>query len=223
MKILSAEQIRELDQYTIENEPISSLDLMERAATTCVDFLLKNEPLIAGKTIKIFVGQGNNGGDGLVIARHLSEKGYSVFVYCPQTNNNPTVDFVQNLERLQKQDKAIIFYINSAECFPTINQNDIIIDALFGSGLTRKVEGILADLIAHINQWSSMTIAIDIPSGLFCDKPSMENEQSIIKANITLSFLPMKMAFMFPENKTFCGKIEYLDIGLLYEQYIQML
>jgi NAD(P)H-hydrate epimerase len=214
MKILSAEQIRELDRFTIENEPVSSINLMERAATACVDFLLKNKHLIAGKTIKIFAGKGNNGGDGLVIARQLAENGFPVWVYYPKSDNHPTKDFAQNFERLQQQGKVPITDISNSDCFPTINKNDVIIDALFGSGLTRKVEGFMAELIAHINKESCMTIAIDIPSGLFCDKSSKENEQCIIKANITLSFLPVKLAFMFQENKLFCGKIEYLEIGL---------
>jgi NAD(P)H-hydrate epimerase len=217
MIFLTAEQIRKLDQFTIENEPISSIDLMERAASKCVAYLLKNEHLIAGKTIKIFVGQGNNGGDGLVIARQLAQKGFSVFVYCLQTGNNPTADFAQNLTRLHQQGKVTITHIDCVESFPIINQNDVVIDALFGLGLTRKLEELPAELIAHINKGSCMTISVDLPSGLFCDKTSKENEPFIIKANITLSFLPVKLAFMFQENKLFCGTIEYLDIGLSQE------
>jgi len=217
MKILSAEQVHELDKYTIENEPISSIDLMERAATACVDFLLKSKHLIAGKAIKIFAGQGNNGGDGLVIARQLAEKDFSVSVYCPQIGNTSTTDFAQNFDRLHRQNKATIIHIDSIECFPVITSTDVIIDALFGSGLTRKAEGLTANLIAHINKKSCMTIAIDIPSGLFCDKTSKENKQFIIKAHITLTFLPVKFAFLFQENKPFCGTIEYLEIGLSQE------
>jgi len=221
MTILSAPQIRELDQFTIENEPISSIDLMERAATACVDYLLNNEKLIAGKTIKVFAGQGNNGGDGLVMARHLAEKGYGVSAFCVQTANKPTDDFLQNLQRLQNQGKVSITNIAHSNSFPTINENNAVIDTLFGSGLTRKVEGVMAELIAFINKQSKMTIAIDIPSGLFCDKTSEENGNAIIKAHLTLSFLPVKQAFLFQENKSFYGEIVYLDIGLLLDDYLK--
>jgi NAD(P)H-hydrate epimerase len=221
MTILSAEQIRELDRFTIENEPIASIDLMERAASSCVDYLLKNKKLIAGKTIKIFAGQGNNGGDGLVIARQLAEKEYEVSVHCIQTANKPTDDFLQNLKRLQNQGKVSITNIAHSNSFPNIYESDAVIDTLFGSGLTRKVEGLMAELIAFINKQSGMTIAIDIPSGLFCDKTSEENKNAIIKAHLTLSFLPVKRAFLFQENKSFYGEIVYLDIGLLLDDYLK--
>jgi NAD(P)H-hydrate epimerase len=193
---------------------------MERAATSCVDYLLRNEKLIAGKTIKIFTGQGNNGGDGLVIARHLAEKGYAVCVYCVQTANKPTDDFLQDLIRLQNQGKASITNIAHSNSFPNIYESDAVIDTLFGSGLTRTVEGVMAELIALINKQSGMTIAIDIPSGLFCDRTSEENENASIKAHLTLSFLPVKRAFLFPESKSLYEEIVYLDIGLLLDEYL---
>ena len=214
MKILSSQQIRELDKFTIENEPIASIDLMERAASACVDYLLRNEHLIAGKTIKIFTGCGNNGGDGMVIARQLAEKGYCVYVYCVRTINKNTNDFIVNRDRLQQQGKATIIDIDSTDCIPQLYEKDVIIDAILGSGLTRRVEGIMADLIERINKTSYMTISIDIPSGLYCDKTSAENESFIIKANLTLSFLPVKLALLFEENHPYYGKVEYLDIGL---------
>lgn len=219
MKILSSEQIRELDRFTIENEPIASIDLMERAASACVNYLFENKHLIDGKIIKVFAGCGNNGGDGLVIARQLAEKGYTVYFYCVKTINKHTDDFLCNLKRLQKQNKAHIIDINSSADIPQLDENDVIIDAILGSGLTRQVEGIMADLIEHINRMSSMTISIDIPSGLYCDKTSKENDVFIVKAHITLSFLPVKLAFLFQENYLYYGKVEYLDIGLS-QQYI---
>jgi len=219
MKILSSQQIRELDQFTIENAPITSMDLMERAASACVDYLLKHDHLITGKTVKVFAGRGNNGGDGLVIARQLVEKGYSVHVYCVRTINKHTDDFLLNLERLQNQGKATIADIDSSDCIPQLYESDVVIDAILGSGLTRPVEGLIADLIEHINKNAYMTIAVDIPSGLYCDKTSLENDRFIINADITLSFLPVKLALLFQENHPYYGKVEYLDIGLS-PQYI---
>ncbi|MCL2511039.1 MAG: NAD(P)H-hydrate dehydratase [Bacteroidales bacterium] len=219
MKILSSEQIRELDKFTIENEPIASIDLMERAASTCVDYLLENEHLIAGKTIKVFAGRGNNGADGLVIARHLAERGYSVYAYCVRTINRHTDNFTTNRERLQQQGIATIVDIDSSDDIPQLYESDVVIDAILGSGLTRQVEGLMANLIEHINKVSYMTISVDIPSGLYCDETSVKNARFIIKANITLSFLPVKLAFLFQENHLYYGKITYLDIGLS-QQYI---
>ncbi|MCL2040677.1 MAG: NAD(P)H-hydrate dehydratase [Bacteroidales bacterium] len=214
MKILSSQQIRELDQFTIANEPIASIDLMERAASACVDYLFENDHLILGKTIKVFAGRGNNGGDGLVIARKLAEEGYPVYVYCVRTINKHTDDFFLNLERLQQQGKATIVDIDSSDCIPQLYENDVVIDAMLGSGLTRPIEGLMADLIEHINKNAYMTIAVDIPSGLYCDRTSLENGRYIIKANLTLSFLPVKLAFLFQENHPYYGEVECLDIGL---------
>jgi len=185
-----------------------------------VDYLLKNEHLLNGKTIKIFAGGGNNGGDGLVIARQLAEKGYLVHVYCVQTNNQHSDNFTHNLQRVQEQGKTPIINIENYDAIPQLYENDVVIDAIFGSGLTRPVEGLMANLIEHINKTSSMTIAVDIPSGLYCDKTSIENARSIIKANITLSFLPVKLAFLFQENYIYYGKVVYLNIGLS-PQYIR--
>ena len=219
MKILSSEQIRELDKLTIENEPIASIDLMERAASACVDYLLQNEHFIDGKTIKVFAGRGNNGADGLVIARRLAERGYSVYAYCVRTINRHTDNFTINRKRLQEQGIATIIDMDSSDDIPQLYESDVVIDAILGSGLTRQVEGLMATLIEHINKMSYMTISVDIPSGLYCDSTSVKNARFIIKANITLSFLPVKLAFLFQENHPYYGKITYLDIGLS-QQYI---
>jgi NAD(P)H-hydrate epimerase len=214
MKILSLEQIRELDQFTIEEKPITSIELMERAATLCVEYLLKHSFLIENKTIKVFVGRGNNGGDGLVIARQLAEKGYSVFVYCVRTINKHTSNFLYNRERLEKQNKVTIIDIDSSDDIPQLYENDVVIDAILGSGLKRPAETPISDLIEHINKMAYKVIALDIPSGMYCDKSSMKHQRSVIRADITLTFLPVKLAFLFQENYALCGAIKLLDIGL---------
>src|SRR5512138_1764404 len=145
MKILNSAQIREWDKYTIANEPITSIKLMERAAVACVKWLEHNE--FTGKQFTLFCGKGNNGGDGLAIARLLSSKNNSVTVYILETGIPGTDDFQQNLTRLKKKPTADIHYIQSEENFHEFTYGEIIIDALFGSGLNRPVEGLAQKLI----------------------------------------------------------------------------
>lgn len=212
MKILSRDQIRKLDQYTIENEPIKSIDLMERAAVACVGYLLENKHLIEGKTIKIFAGRGNNGGDGLAIARILAEHGYSVVVYLVRTISKRSDDFLANLKRLEEQSKVQTIELNDSGSIPQLYEEDVVIDAIFGSGLNKPIEGFNADLIERINTAAYHVISIDVPSGLYCDTSSIEH--AVVNADMTLTFLPVKLAFLFQENSHHCGKIVYLDIGL---------
>ncbi len=215
MKILTAQQIHEWDAYTIANEPISSIDLMERAAEACVDYLLQTD--LYGKSFKIFCGKGNNGGDGLAIARQLINKGNYVSTYIIEFGAVGTNDFQINLQRLHELTTNIHF-IQSEEFFPEIGKDDIVIDALYGSGLNRPLKDLSAMLVEFINKSSSNIIAIDVPSGLFIDKSSHEN--SIIKANTTLTFQCLKLCFLVAENADYIGRTKVLDIGL-YPQFLQ--
>ncbi|MFC0775678.1 NAD(P)H-hydrate dehydratase [Terrimonas alba] len=210
MKLFSAEQIRQWDQYTIQNEPVSSIDLMERATAKCVDWLERND--FVGKPFHIFCGKGNNGGDGLAIARMLAAMQCSVTVYILEFGHKGTNDFQINLARLHQQPEVGIRFIQTEEQFHSINVDEIIIDALFGSGLNRGLEGVTAKLVDHINQSGCKIIAIDIPSGLFTDRSS--RGQTIIKADHTLSFQCYKKAFLVAENSEFIGDVHILDIGL---------
>src|SRR4051812_17408607 len=130
MKIFSAAQIRQWDAYTIEQEPISSIDLMERAAAACFDWLCKKFP--GNNRYSIFCGTGNNGGDGLAIARMLLRTGNTVSVYILEGEKRSN-DFSENLDRLNTLNAAIQF-INNTD-FHVIPTGTIVIEALFGSGL----------------------------------------------------------------------------------------
>jgi ADP-dependent NAD(P)H-hydrate dehydratase / NAD(P)H-hydrate epimerase len=210
MKILSAEDIRLWDQYTIQHEPVTSIDLMERAAAKCVDWLEEN---IHGDIhYTIFCGKGNNGGDGLAIARMLAAKNYPVTIYILEFGHKGTPDFQTNLARLHQTQGAEILFIQTEKSFHELDSNQVIIDALYGSGLNRKLEGVTACLVDHINSHSNQTIAIDIPSGMFTDRSSKDNP--IVKANHTLSFQCLKPAFLVAENEGCTGEIHILDIGL---------
>ncbi|MBL7741806.1 MAG: NAD(P)H-hydrate dehydratase [Chitinophagaceae bacterium] len=210
MKILNAEDIRLWDQYTIQHEPVSSIDLMERAAGKCVEWL--EEHIRGDIHYTIFCGKGNNGGDGLAIARMLARKNYPVTVCILEFGHKGTDDFQSNLARLHQAEGADIRFIQSKDNFHSLEKNEVIIDALFGSGLNRKLEGVTAELVEHINNSGCKVISIDIPSGMFVDRSSKGN--SIVCADHTLSFQCLKPAFLVAENAGYTGQLHILDIGL---------
>jgi NAD(P)H-hydrate epimerase len=214
MKIFSANQIRNWDQYTIEHEAIASIDLMERAATKCVEWLEVNG--YSKKQFTIFCGKGNNGGDGLAMARILAQKGNKIVVYILEFGHKGSRDFQINLERLH-QDPSIDIHFVQAENNLHELKDVIVIDALFGSGLSRPLDGITEKLVGHINKSGCEIISVDIPSGMFVDSSSKGN--TIIKAKHTLSFQCYKPAFLVAENAEYIGQVHILDIGLSKEFY----
>ena len=209
MKIFSASQIKAWDAYTIEHEPVSSTELMERAAKACTTWLIQNFDTTT--PFKIFCGRGNNGGDGLAIARLLLESKFSVSTYISETGSKGSEDFQINLRRLKKSSKNI-YFVQSPESFPEIKKDDIVIDALFGTGLNKPPAGIYQKLIQYLDDSGSEIISIDIPSGLYADKSSGEN--TIIRSRYTLSFQQRKLSFLLAENEPYCGEVIILDIGL---------
>ena len=214
MQILSAEQIRLWDEFTIRKEPISSIDLMERAASSCVAWLDENKFL--DRDFHIFCGKGNNGGDGLAIARLIAAKECSVIVYILEFGHKGTEDFQLNLARLHETEVEIRF-IQTEENIFEFKKEDILIDSLFGSGLNRPLEGRTANLIKQLNASGNSIISIDIPSGLSVDQPTKGN--NIIRADHTLSFQTYKLNFLLPENAKYAGEIYILDINLHPEFY----
>lgn len=210
MKILSAADIRAWDQYTMEQEPITSINLMERAATECTRWLLKQYP--DAPSFAVFCGKGNNGGDGLAIARMLMENNYPVTVYILEFGHKGTDDFQTNLARLHALASADIRFIQSEEHFHPFLPGQVIIDALYGSGLNRALNDVTAHLVEHINRSGRAIVSIDIPSGLFVDRSSKDN--TIVKAQHTLGFQCYKPAFLAAENAAYTGEVHILDIGL---------
>ncbi|MBS1512257.1 MAG: NAD(P)H-hydrate dehydratase [Bacteroidetes bacterium] len=210
MKIFSAAQIKQWDAATMANEPIASVDLMERAAGKCTEWILQHYTNIVH--FHIFCGKGNNGGDGLAIARMLLQKGYIATTYILEFGHKGSEDFQINLERLHEITTHIHF-LQSADFFPSIEHPDeLIIDALFGTGLNKPLTGISAALVAHINTLSVPVLSIDLPSGLFADHTSVGN--LVVHASHTLSFQSYKLSFLLPENEKYCGEIHLLPIGL---------
>lgn len=217
MKILPIENVREADDYTIRHEPILSADLMERAAAQCYKWIKKRIKKSSG--IKIVAGPGNNGGDGLVIARMLAQKEFRVEVIILRFSEKESDDFRINYDRL-KGEKVNILEINDERNFPEIDEGDVIVDAIFGSGLSKPVKGFVAEVIKMINSSKARVIAIDTPSGLFADQTSVDSGGAIIEADYTLSFQFPKLAFLFPENDSFVGEWTILPIGL-HDEFIR--
>lgn len=210
MKIFSADQIRQWDQYTIQHEPISSFDLMERASNCFVQWFQAKYPN-EDRLVSIFCGTGNNGGDGLAVARLLHEHHYRVEVIHCQIGK-ATVDCEKNFQKLQQLGFVHINSLKKNDSLPVISANSIVIDAIFGSGLNRPIEGYWSEVVNYINTQSQETIAIDIPSGLYSDQSSLTN--TTVKANFTLSFERPKLAFLFPENYAAAGSWDFRSIGL---------
>ncbi|MEJ7767343.1 MAG: NAD(P)H-hydrate dehydratase [Chitinophagaceae bacterium] len=209
MLILSPDQIKQWDQYTIEHEPIASIDLMERAVLKCLNWLE-----IAGycqQPFVIYCGKGNNGGDGLALARMLSLTQLSVKVFILEFDYKGSVNFQENLTRLQ-QTPVEISFIQNEDSLQPLPASAIVIDALFGSGLNRQLDAVPTRLIEHINKSGNEVIAIDLPSGMFAHASSKGG--AVIEASHTLSFQCYKLAFLLPENEANFGEIHILDIGL---------
>ena len=214
MKIFSASQIRNWDAFTIRNEPVSTIDLMERAAAASAEWILQHSK--PSSSIKVFCGKGNNGGDGLAIARMLIWQKLPVAIYVVETRSQGTDDFNINLARL-REITSDIHFLESVEAFPLIKQEEFIIDALFGTGLNKRTTGLFQQLILHLNNSKAKIISVDMPSGLFTDKSSKGN--TVTRASYTLSFQSKKLAFLLEENESYVGSVVILDIGLSKEYY----
>lgn len=213
MKILSSEQIKVCDAFTIKNEPISSIDLMERAAMACIKHIVKNASI--DSEFIIFCGKGNNGGDGLAIARFLIKRNYNVKVNVINHSENASEDFTINLTRLNELKPDAISIINKEEDLKPIEitSNTIVIDALFGTGLNKPLFGITASLVNFINASKVFVISIDMPSGLYADKPN-DDTDTIMQSSVTLSFQFPKLSFLMPQNGIYVPEFEVLDIAL---------
>ncbi|MGE0590294.1 MAG: NAD(P)H-hydrate dehydratase [Cyclobacteriaceae bacterium] len=207
LKILNSAQIKEWDAFTIKNEPIASIDLMERACQAFTKWF--TEQFDATKKIGIVCGTGNNGGDGLGIARMLHDLGFGVQVWITKDTVLESADFKTNKERL-------IGKLTTAELSGTIAYNqfddcDILIDGVFGSGLNRPVEGLYVQVVRAINDSPATRVCIDIPSGMFADQAT---NTPCVKADFTVTFQAPKLGFLLPENAERVGELVVVDIGL---------
>ncbi len=212
MKIFSKEQIYKGDKLTAKKQNISSTELMERAGTQIFNWL-HFRMQGAQVPIHIFCGIGNNGGDGLVVARHLIIHGYNVKTYVVNCSDKRSKDFLVNYDRIKETTKKWPDMLACESDFPEIDKDDIIVDAVFGIGLNRPANAWVQSLFQHFKKSGAFTLAIDVPSGVYTDKAT-ENEEGVVWANYTLSFQSPKLVFFLPDTAKFCGQWEVLDIGI---------
>lgn len=213
MKIFTSNQIRELDKYTIDNEPIKSIDLMERAAKALCQAI--TEECDKSSPIVVFAGPGNNGGDALAVSRLLAERGYSVSVYLFNISNKLSSDCNENKLRALECKKIKSFTEVTREFdTPNLTSSTVVIDGLFGTGLTKPLEGGFPSLVKFINQSPCRVISIDMPSGLMAESNTYNIHSNIIRANVTLTLQMKKLAFFFADNQQYIGKLRVLDIRL---------
>ncbi|WP_323787639.1 NAD(P)H-hydrate dehydratase [Psychroserpens sp.] len=212
MKIFSKEQIYEGDRLTAEKQNITSTELMERAGIQIFNWLhIRMQG--AQVPIHVFCGIGNNGGDGLVVARHLITHGYNVKTYIVNCSDKRSKDFLVNYDRIKETTKEWPIMLTCKEEFPQIHKDDIIIDAVFGIGLNRSVDEWVTQLFMHFRTSQAYTLSIDIPSGAFTDKV-VDNENSVVWSNHTLSFQSPKLIFFLPDTAKFSLQWEVIDIGI---------
>jgi NAD(P)H-hydrate epimerase len=217
MKIFPTATIKQLDAYTIEHEPIASIDLMERAAQAIANELISQWPDKDDIRFVIFAGPGNNGGDALAVARLLASNGYQPEVYLFNTTGKLSPDCEANRDRLTSIAGVDFHEVITQFTPPQLTEDDVIIDGLFGSGLNKPLSGGFASLVKFINAAGATVVSIDIPSGLMGEDNSSHNMEAVVKADYTLSLQFPKLAFLFAENEPYVGAWKVLDIGLSKE------
>lgn len=212
MKLFTCKQIAAIDQLTMKLEPISSIDLMERASGEVADWIIQN--IGNDRPFVFFVGPGNNGGDALAVARMLGWCKFNCTVYLVSLGRELKGDPAINLQRLEEQDKVVVKRIDSEESIPDLSSGVIVIDGIFGSGLNKPLDGLAKSIVGQINRSGATVISIDMPSGLFGEDNSHNDLSGVIRANYTLTFQMPKLSFLFAENNPFVGDLQVLPIGL---------
>lgn len=211
LPLLNSAQIRDADAYTISHEPIASIDLMERAATAFVEAFYHHFPQNTSK-IAVYCGTGNNGGDGLAIARILHQFGYDkIDVKVARFSDRSTDDFNTNLERLKAKGISIK-ELKPGEAFGKENA-EIIIGALLGTGLNKPLAGDFKRLVEYLNSLNRTVVSVDVPTGLFTDG-KIPAEAIVLKSDLVITFQQPKINFLLPESGLSIGNWEAVDIGI---------
>ncbi len=215
MKILTAAQMREVDRLTVARAQISNLTLMENAGTSVAAFLVGKFPDVARRKIVVLCGKGNNGGDGFVVARKLRDLEAQPSVILFEAFESVQGDAKTNMARWQDSRGSLRSVRNTEyweSCKKILEGADIVIDALLGTGLRGAVEGLLAQVIADVNEAKpGIVVAVDIPSGLSAD--SKEVPGPAISADYTLTFTAPKMGMISPPASELVGKLIVRAIG----------
>lgn len=212
IKIPTASQMRELDADTVKKEAISPLDLMERAATAVAQAIMSEWD--SHTPILVFAGSGNNGGDALAVARILYEQGYNVEAYLFNIGGKLSPECQANRKRISECSGLSFTEVTTQFEPPRIEAGMLVVDGLFGTGLSRPLEGGFAQLVALINMSPANVVSVDMPSGLMCEDNSSNNRSHIVRATLTLTFQLPKLSLLLADNQMFVGRLRVLDIGL---------
>ena len=217
MKIFTSAQIHELDSYTIEHEPVKSIDLMERAARALTQAITSRWD--SQVPVVVFAGPGNNGGDALAVARMLVDRDYKVQVFLFNISDHLSADCAENKKRLQDYKKAKGLLTEVTEQFdpPLLEHGMLVVDGLFGSGLNKPLTGGFASLVKYINASAAEVVSIDMPSGLMTEDNTYNVRTNIVRATLTLTLQMKKLSMLFAENQVFIGQLQVLDIQLSQE------
>jgi hydroxyethylthiazole kinase-like uncharacterized protein yjeF len=211
LPLLVSKQIREADAYTIAHEPISSIDLMERASKAFVGWFI-NHFQDKKQTIAVYCGTGNNGGDGLAIARILCDHGYcNIDVKICRFSDKTSDDYNANFKRLKSAKVAFQTLKNGSETPP--EAAEIIIDAMLGSGLNKPLAGDYKKLVEYLNSLQKIVVAVDVPTGFYTDGEVPKNAV-VIKADRVITFQQPKINFLLPESGPYINFCEVVKIGL---------
>lgn len=213
MKIFPSKEIKKLDSFTIEHEPISSIALMERAANAITNAITRIYP-DRNIPFAIFAGSGNNGGDALAVTRMLSLNGYHCTAWLVSAGKTLSNDCRANFARLSAMKTVKTYTVTEDFIKPKLSAECVIIDGLFGSGLNRPAEGIFREVINFINRSGCRVVSIDIPSGMMGEENIDTPPTDIVHADDTITLQFPKLSFFFAENEPFVGNCEVLDIGI---------
>ena len=208
MKVLSAQQMRDLEQAAVDNGA-TYIKLMEKAGTAAAEALIKYGA--ESKKVVIICGKGNNGGDGYVIGRVL--KKYSCKVDIIRLGEPRTTDSKLNAEKAIKLDIAMVNFPEDKEtAFELIKNAEYIVDAVYGIGFRGALDENTAEIAKFVNTSKAFVMAVDIPSGVGCDDGSVKGE--CFKANLTVTFTTLKPAHILYPSMDYCGKTEVASVGI---------
>jgi hydroxyethylthiazole kinase-like uncharacterized protein yjeF len=211
LPLLTSSQIRDADAYTIAHEPIASIDLMERASKGFVGWFVNHFP-DKKLGITVYCGTGNNGGDGLAIARMLHDHFYkSISIKIARFSEKASPDFNANLEQA-KERKLPVTELGPVKDFPE-ESSDILIDALLGTGLNKPLDGDYKRLVDHLNELNKTVVAVDVPTGLFSEGV-MPEDAVVLKSDLVITFQQPKLNFMLPESGPYIKCWEAVNIGI---------
>ena len=211
MKIFSRDQIAQIDRHTRIEEPVSEIDLMERASKALAEWIIANYS--TASKIAVFAGPGNNGGDALAVARILAGLKFPIDVYLPDFGSHRSEASLINLERVKAMLVIPVSEVIEGNKFSCLSKYDLILDGLYGSGLNRPLTGFASSVIEWINASGVEVVSIDLPSGLLCDE-NLNNTGSIVRATCTLTLEFPKLALFFSENEPYFGIWKVVPFGL---------